>query len=138
MLNDNNWPYGFLNLNKTNFRQILIENKHIKETLNGLDDRVWRELAPYKKNNPFNREENLPLMFDHVQKDWLKVVKAINIPYLNVVSIHSPYFDSGYADILKNANKNINLKKVNDTGHDIMAEQPDEFNKIMFDFLLNN
>ncbi|MBA1394005.1 alpha/beta fold hydrolase, partial [Lactobacillus sp. XV13L] len=90
MLNDVDWNFGWTNgqlrLTKDNFQQVLIENKHVKETLNGIDSRVWKKLFPFKKKYPFNRAKNLPLLLDHVQKDWRNVAVEMTMPTLMVSS----------------------------------------------------
>lgn len=141
MLNDENWHYGWINgdlkLTQHNFRKILTQNDYIKETLNGIDDRVWSKLYPFKQKYPFKRKENLPLLFDYAKKDWRNTVYNIKIPELSISSAKSPYFKLGYTTKMQEHNQYIDVNIVNDTGHDIMAEKPDEFNKIMGRFLKN-
>ena len=136
MLNDSQWPYGFLDLNNDNYQNTIIENRHVKETLYGLDNRVWQKLAPFKQKFPFNRNKNIALMLDHVQKDWRKIVYKIDIPYLHIASKKSPYFNLGYVNLIRKENSNIKIKIVSNVGHDAMAEKPDEFNRYVNSFLL--
>lgn len=139
MLNDTNWNYGWMHdkvrLTPVNFKKVLMQNDHIKETLNGIDRRVWSKLYPFKQEYPFEREKNIPLLLDHVQKDWRETVYSINIPMLSVSSSKSPYFKLGYTTEMQKNNNHIKVNIVSDAGHDIMAEKPDEFNMLMSRFL---
>lgn len=139
MLNDADWNYGWIHdkvrLTPVNFKEVLMQNHHIKETLNGIDSRVWSKLYPFKQEYPFEREKNIPLLLDHVQKDWRETVYTINIPMLSVSSSKSPYFELGYTKEMQKNNDHIKVNIVNDAGHDIMAEKPDEFNMLMSRFL---
>lgn len=135
MLNGADWPYGYLNLTQENFRRELTSGKHVKETLNGLADSVYAQLAPFKKLHPFDQKSNLPLMFDHVQHDWRPVCAHAATPGLMISSKQSPYFRFGYANIFSQINPNIQEIDVSDTGHDIMAENPTEFNQILANYL---
>lgn len=139
MLNDADWNYGWIHdkvrLTPVNFKEVLMQNHHIKETLNGIDSRVWSKLYPFKQEYPFEREKNIPLLLDHVQKDWRETVYSINIPMLSVSSSKSPYFELGYTKEMQKNNNHIKVNIVNDAGHDIMAEKPDEFNMLMSRFL---
>lgn len=135
MLNDQFWDYGYQNLNKYNFVSKLIDPPYVKETLNGIHESVWKELKPYKELHPFNRQKNLELMIDHIQKDWRPIVYKIKQPYAMFTSTRSPYFKYGYTNLAKKKNSNIDVIEVHDTGHDIMAENPSEFNRLLFNFL---
>lgn len=139
MLNDPNWNYGWMHnevrLTSDNFMQVLTQNNHIKETLNGIDKRVWSKLYPFKKKHPFDVEKNIPLLLDHVQKDWREIVYSISIPMLSVSSSKSPYFKLGYTTEMQKHNEQIKVNIVSDASHDIMAEKPDEFNTLMGNFL---
>ena len=139
MLNDEEWHYGWahdqIELTQDNFKNVLSYYDHIKETLNGIDDQVWSKLYPFKQKYPFEREKNMPLLFDHVQKDWRPTVYGIRIPALSISSTKSPYFKIGYVTEMQKHNKNIEINTVDDAGHDIMAEKPAEFNHLLGKFL---
>jgi non-heme chloroperoxidase len=136
MLNTPAWPYGYLDLTKTNYKQALTSNRHVKETLHGLDDQVWQQLAPFKKQYPFARKENLPLLFNHVVQDWRPVAYTTQVKGLMICSRKSPYFTNiGYTQQIQAKNKNTSIALVDDTGHDVMAEQPAEFNGLLTEFL---
>lgn len=134
MLNTKNWDYGFMDLDPNNYIEKINNMPHVKETLNGLDNSVWKELEPFKIDHPFNRKENFDLLKNHIEQDWRDTVLKLNLPYLMVTAKYSPYFRMGYAEILAKENANILIQNVEDTGHDIMAEKPIEFNKIVTSF----
>lgn len=135
MLNDHSWPYGYLNLTAANYQTELRQKKHVKETLHGLADSVYQQLAPFKKQHPFNQDRNLPLLLDHVRHDWRPLCRQTLVPGLLLSSKKSPYFKYGYAQQLAQANPHLTATTVTDTGHDVMAENPSEFNRILADFL---
>ncbi len=139
MLNDEKWHYGWahgqIELTRHNFKEVLSHYDHIKETLNGIDSQVWSELYPFKQQHPFKREENMPLLFDHVQKDCRQTVYSIDFPALSISSTKSPYFRIGYVNEMQKHNQHIEINTVTDAGHDIMAEKPAEFNHLLGKFL---
>lgn len=138
MLSNNEWKYGFCDYNIQNYLDRIANPIHIKETMNGLDQRVWKSLKEFKEKNPFDRNKNLALFEDHVKRDWRKTISKIDIPYMCVVALNSPYFDYNFIHDLKNLKRDINICVVKDTGHDIMAEKPDEFNSILNSFISND
>lgn len=77
----------------------------------------------------------MPLLFDHVQKDWRQTVYSIDFPALSISSTKSPYFRIGYVNEMQKHNQHIEINTVTDAGHDIMAEKPAEFNHLLGKFL---
>ncbi|AUI71553.1 alpha/beta hydrolase [Companilactobacillus alimentarius] len=138
MLNDLDWQYGFENINEENFKYQLQQPKKVRETLHGLDDRVFDPLSKAKMEHPFDRKYNLSLLFDHVQKDWRKVLINTEVPVKLVVARQSPYFDYHFGDILAEKNINITSVTMNNCGHDIMAEIPEEFNQTLRHFVFDS
>ena len=85
---------------------------------------------------PFIRAENLPLLYYHAKRDWRLTLEKINIPTLLVTANQSPYFNGKFADVMRQANPQfISHQAVDQSGHVIMAEQANKFNKIMDNYL---
>lgn len=137
-LNDSNWKYGFENLNANNLKKKLSESDKAHETVNGLDNRIVFDLNEAKTKYPFNRISNLPLLLDHAQKDWRKVLLKTQIPIDLVVAKQSPYFNCNFAKKLAGQNSFIKQYCLENCGHDIMAEVPDEFNQTLRHFIFRN
>lgn len=137
MLNDDSWMFGFMNINKDNY-QSKTSNTNVHETLHGLDSRVITELNKAKNEHPFDRAENLPLLFDHVTKDWCDVVKKSDHKIFLVAARDSPYYNSDFAKTIADMSKNVTFAVVDNSGHDIMAEVPDQFNQLLRHFVLSN
>lgn len=138
MLNDKTWPYGFEDITADNFQTKLVQKNNIHETLHGLDNRIFGDLNQAKSICPFDREKNLSLLFDHVQKDWRKVLINTQIPVTLLVAKQSPYFDYHFAKVMEDENPKIKSFVMNNTGHDIMAEIPDEFNQVLRHFVFSS
>ena len=104
----------------------------------------------YNKNgeNQMNRLKELREDRDLYQKDIARIINVdqsnyskyelekINIPTLLVTANQSPYFNGKFADVMRQANpKFISHQAVDQSGHVIMAEQANKFNKIMDNYL---
>lgn len=138
MLNEKGWPYGFEDITIDNFQTKLVQNSNIHETLHGLDKRIFDDLNRVKIDYPFNRNNNLSLLFDHVQKDWRNILGKTSIPVTLIVAKQSPYFDYHFGESMSKINPQIKSFTMNNSGHDIMAEIPDEFNQVLRHFVLSS
>ena len=138
MLNDANWKYGFENITATDFKNKLVEANNVHETLHGLDRQVALGLNQARSQYPFDRQANLPLLFDHVQKDWRETISNTEIPLTLVVAKLSPYFDYHFANQFSENNPAINAIVLDNCGHDIMAEIPEAFNQTLRHFIFTS
>lgn len=138
MLNDKNWIYGFEDITADNFQSKLVQKNNIHETLHGLDNRVFEDLNQAKAMYPFDREQTLPLLFDHVQKDWRSALTDTQVPVTLIVAKQSPYFDYRFGEVVSKTNPKIKTFTIDNSGHDIMAEVPDEFNQVLRHFVLSS
>lgn len=138
MLNDYDWKFGFEDITASNFSQKLTKTDSVHETLHGLNNRVALKLNQVKGQYPFDRRSNLPLLFDHVQKDWRKSLLDTEVPSTLVVAKLSPYFDYHFASRLVENNQNIKSVVLDNCGHDIMAEIPDVFNQTLRHFIFSS
>ena len=136
MLNTVQWPYGYMDVTRASYKLKLKEHGNVRETLNGVPSQVISKLEPEKEMFPFIRAENLPLLYDHAKRDWRLTLEKINIPTLLVTANQSPYFNGKFADVMRQANPQfISHQAVDQSGHVIMAEQANKFNKIMDNYL---
>lgn len=136
MLSNEHWKYGYLDVTETNYSEKLFEKRKVHETLHGLDDTVWQKYHDAKIQKEVTSIDNSHLLLSHVQADWRNSLLQAKIPLLLVAAKQSPYFDYHYAiEMQKNNSKYIEVKLVNNSGHDIQAEVPNVFNEIMLIFL---
>lgn len=138
MLNDSNWKYGFMNIDLDNYVETVSRPAHVHETFRGLDSRINSELVQVKNQYPFDRRANLPLLFDHVTKDWREAIKKSSHPIMLVAAEDSPYYNSDFSKVMAEEGKNVTSSIVSNCGHDIMAEVPETFNQLMRHFVLSN
>lgn len=133
MLNTPSWYYGYMAITRANYKMQL--KMHNKETLNGIDDNVFWKLKTVKAQFPFIKDDNLKLLYDHARKDWRKSLINCKVPMLLVTANQSPYFDGNFADEFVSENQNLTHECVDQSGHVVMAEQPDKFNQVVLDFI---
>lgn len=138
MLNDPDWKFGFEDINSKNFQQKLTQPNNVHETLHGLDSQVFTVLNQAKSEFPFDRKSNHTLLFDHVQQDWRTSLFNTRIPVTLVVAKQSPYFDFHFGEFCQQKNSLITSVTMNNCGHDIMAEIPDEFNQTLRHFIFSS
>ena len=135
MLNDNNWKYGFMDYTNKNYLKKCQERPHVHETYNGLDDNVYAELMKAKKAYPFDRQDNVDLLENHMSIDWRRVLETTSIPTKFFVAKESPYYCEGYEKWLEQKNDKISSFIMSPSGHVIMAEIPQQFNEKLKDTL---
>jgi len=138
MLNDPQWSYGFEDITLDNFVEKTSKPNGVHETLHGLDNRVAFELNAMRSQFPFDREENLPLLFDHIKCDWRKTLLETAVPVSLVVAQQSPYFDCKFADEISENNPQVSKVVLDNCGHDIMAEIPVVFDQTLRHFIFSS
>lgn len=136
MLNTATWPFGFMNATATNYKQVASREPRVKETLHGLNRDVLDRLLVQKNRHPFERSRNIGLLEKHFTKDWVSVLKATTVPVLLMAAVQSPYYNSEFVDAMAISNPCIENAKLNNCGHVVMAEIPDEFNQLLRHFVL--
>lgn len=135
MLANAKWPYGYRTATRANYRQVLLDNRSVRETYQGVSDELKWALAPAKEQFPFSRVDHQALLFDHARRDWRKPLLQTKVPTLLVTAANSPYFQPAWATALTTANPALTTVCVDHCGHVVMAEQPAKFNQVMLDFL---
>lgn len=138
MINTTDWKYGFMNYTINNYIEEAKKVPNVHETLHGLDNRIMPSLKEAKVTHPFSRTDNFDLLCEHSTKDWRKVIQNASMPIFAVAAIKSPYYNSDFTTWMTQQNDNVKATLVANSGHDIMAEVPDHFNKILYNFLLEN
>lgn len=137
MLNDRTWQYGFEDITAENFKSKVTKPNNIHETLHGLTNEVALPLNMVRTQYPFERQSNLGLLYDHIIKDWREVLTTSQIPISLVVAKESPYFDYHFVKQFL-INEKVNSVILDNCGHDIMAEIPDQFNQTLRHFIFNS
>jgi len=138
MLNDKKWPYGFEDITLDNFAEKVSTPNGVHETLRGLDNRVAFDLNNIRNQFPFQRKESLPLLFDHLQKDWRKTLLQTAVPMSLVAAQQSPYFNCKYVEKISENNSQISQVVLDNCGHDIMAEIPEVFDQTLRHFIFSS
>lgn len=136
MINDRNWPYGYCDATRANYRLVLKQHGNVRETLHGISPEVSWPLKTAKQQFPFDRTRASHLLLDHAKRDWRRTLAQTTIPTLLVTANQSPYFNGQFADELLKLNPDhLHHVSVDQSGHDIMAERPDIFNSVVLKFL---
>lgn len=138
MLNTKDWPYGFMNYTADNYLQEAGQKPKVRETIAGLNNEVAFALSKVKLAYPFSRNENFDLLCDHILADWRSVIKNTPVPISIIAARQSPYYNSDFAKWMGKESKLIEPILVNNCGHDIMAEVPEQFNQILRHLLLRH
>lgn len=134
MLNDDNWQFGFKDLDWDNFHYLLNGNLG-KSTHKPIDDQLYLLMQELNESHPYSFDNNLPLLKDHALQDWRDVLAHLKVPYLIVAGENSPYFDPKFAELVASLNKQGTFAIIKNAGHIVMAEQPSEFNRVLLKFL---
>ncbi|WP_255409173.1 MULTISPECIES: alpha/beta fold hydrolase [Lactobacillus] len=138
MLNTSDWPYGFMNYTADNYAVAAAKPPAVHETLHGLAPEVALELNNAWVAHPFSRSDNFDLLKEHIVHDWRPVVKNCPVPLGVIAAKQSPYYDTEFTEWMKQVNPAVLTSVVDNCGHDVMAEVPDQFNQILRHFLLKN
>lgn len=133
LINSPNWPYGFMTATRANYQQLLL-HPDCSETVVKINRGVFDQLAQAKRQFPFDREANRPLVADLGRQDFRTVLKKTTTPTLIITGAASPFYRGGFTSITR-ANPVIQTVTVPHCGHVVMAEQPDQFNQGVLDFL---
>lgn len=138
MLNNADWPYGFMNYTKENYKVAAKKTPQVHETLHGIDNQVALQLNNARVKFPFSRSDNFDLLCEHIAHDWRDIVTTSSVPINVIAATQSPYYNCDFAKWMQKQNNKIKIALVDNCGHDIMAEVPDRFNQILRHFLLSN
>ena len=81
------------------------------------------------------RPETLPLLHDHAQQDWRDVIARVGVPVLMVAGRESQYWPCEHAEAAVRDVAQGRAVVVEDSGHAVNFDQPDEFGRVLLDFL---
>lgn len=135
MISDETWPYGLLDLNWDNFPKAAEEMYHVHTTYRNIDDQTYQLVKSVQKGRKFDYDLNRPLLYDHAFQDWRDVIGEVSVPVLFMSGKESPFWSSEHAAASAKLCKKGKSIVVPDSGHIVMSEQQELFNKIMMDFL---
>jgi pimeloyl-ACP methyl ester carboxylesterase len=82
-----------------------------------------------------HRPETLPLLHDHAQQDWRDVIARLDVPVLMVAGRQSHFWPCEHAAAALRDTAQGRAVVVEDSGHAVNFDQPDEFDRALLDFL---
>lgn len=94
---------------------------------------VRHELHLVEGKYPVSFLKNVPLLIDHTKQNWWSTLKHSKIPILVIAAKNSWYFNWHFIEQL-NQQTNITTVRL-DGGHELMAEDPKAFNRVIQLFL---
>jgi pimeloyl-ACP methyl ester carboxylesterase len=140
MINTEDWPYGFHGLNPENSGTFFAEGipatgrgrtvDPASPAMQRLIQRVGLEGLPGRL-----RPETLPLLRDHAQQDWRDVIARADVPVLMVAGRESQYWPCEHAEAAVRDTAQGRAVVVEDSGHAVNFDRPDEFDRVLLDFL---
>jgi non-heme chloroperoxidase len=140
MINDDDWPFGFYGLTASNSGTFFahgIPATHRGRTvdpaspaLQRLVQRVGVEGLPGHL-----RPETLPLLHDHAHQDWRDVVARVDVPVLMVAGRESQFWPCEHAEAAVQGTPYGQTVLVEESGHAVNFDRPDEFNDVLLAFL---
>ena len=140
MINTEDWPYGFYGLTADVSGTFFAEGipatgrgrtvDPSAPALQRLIQRVGPEGLPGRL-----RPETLPLLRDHAQQDWRDVIARVDVPVLLVAGRQSQYWPCEHAEAAVRDVAQGRAVVIEDSGHAVNFDQPDEFDAVLLDFL---
>lgn len=138
MIIEPGWEYGFKGqVTWDNFPDILKE-PFGKSTYHKLSDETYAANKKAQKEHPYDPALNLPFLQDHAFQDWRDVIAEFTCPFLILAGEKSPFFDHHFAPVVAGLAAQGEYQVIKDSGHIVMAEQPEAFNAGLFKFLKEN
>ena len=141
MLNRPDWPHGFYGFEAANAGTLFAA---------GIPD-TGRGRAPEKSTAELGRlferlggppafrdpavSETLALLNDHALQDWRDVVQRTDRPVLMIAGRESQVWPCGHAEAAIAGNTYGRAVVIEDAGHAVSFDQPDQFNTVLLDFL---
>lgn len=134
MINTATWPYGFKALSWDNFYTYL-QKPFGKSTFKRIDSQVYQQIQPLQKTFPYDAKLNFPFLVDHALQNWRDVLPQLSCPILFIVGANSPYFNPAFAPVAADLTRQGQVQVIEQSGHIVMAEQPEKFNQALLAFL---
>lgn len=134
MISDDTWPWGFKTLSWQNFPELLTLPLG-RATVTQIDNTILEQVKTVEKKYPYDVALNHLFLIDHAVQDWRDVLLNMQAPLLIVAGAESPYFKTDFAKASAALAPKGEAKIIKHAGHIVMAEQPDQFNAVLLDFL---
>ncbi|PWG00842.1 alpha/beta fold hydrolase [Levilactobacillus bambusae] len=134
MIADQSWPFGFKELGWDSFPGYL-RFPLGKATAHQINSTLFAGMKQQAAENPYNPDTNYDLLVDHAFQDWRDIISELQIPLLVVAGGQSPYYDSDFAEVTARLAEHGSSVVIPEAGHLVMAEQPEQFNQVLLDFL---
>jgi pimeloyl-ACP methyl ester carboxylesterase len=135
MINDDGWQYGMNGLREDNFDDFFSKElprpNHRKPSLK-VTTMLVKALASTPK---FDQEATRPLLLDHARSDWRQTIADAEIPMLFIAGRQSPMWPYGHAEASAAIAKNAEFKIIEDCGHTVTFEQPEESNRVIVEYV---
>ncbi len=135
MINEEEWPYGMYGLNAetrpTFFDKPLPKPNNLP--VNKLI--VLMMLMRGPKYLKFDREGTKPLLLDHADTDWRETIRKTDVPALFVAGSESPFWPKEHATASADLCPKGEFAFVEGSGHAVNWECPQEFDRLMLEFL---
>ena len=142
MLNTDDWPYGFYGYDGANrdtyFGKGIPATGHKPKRNAKTVVRMMKALGL----SPLDMVRGVPLsptalalLHDHAVADWRSVVSGCDKPVLLVAARDSDYWPCEHATVWAQRNPNVTATVIDQCGHAANIERPDEFNRILVDFI---
>ena len=141
MINGANWAHGFYDLTDANSGTMFADG--VPQTGRGRSveasapafDRLAERLGDGSMLRGELRPETLPLLRDHVQQDWRDIVRRLDVPQLLVAGRDSQVWPCEHAAAAVADNPLGRSTVIEDCGHAVNIDQPEQFNAALLDFL---
>lgn len=78
---------------------------------------------------------NFPFLVNHALQNWRDVLPQLSCPILFIVGANSPYFNPKFASVAAEMTAQGQVQVIEQSGHIVMAEQPEKFNQALINFL---
>lgn len=134
MVNTSEWPYGFKALTWNNFYTYL-QKPFGKSTFKRIDSQIYQQIQLLKKTFPYDVKLNFPFLVNHALQNWRDVLPQLSCPILFIVGANSPYFNPKFASVAAEMTAQGQVQVIEQSGHIVMAEQPEKFNQALINFL---
>jgi pimeloyl-ACP methyl ester carboxylesterase len=144
MLNTDEWPYGFYDFTPANrdtyFASGIPSTGHSRKPDSEAALRIVKALDLSPQDLARGRGRDLPptalaLLHDHAVADWRGVVTGMDVPMLMVAARFSDYWPCEHAGACVWPGGLVEAAIIEDCGHAANIERPDEFNRILLDFI---
>lgn len=134
MINDDTWSLGFTDLTWETF-PTLLKFPLGSATFKHIADTTYADVKKAEADHPYDAELNLPFLIDHAFQDWRDIIAQLRVPFFIIAGEKSPYFNPQFAAATAALAPHGSSTVIANSGHIVMAEQPQAFNRALDQFL---